>query len=549
MVLVLLLGFGRSAVTVASGALPGDTLYPVKRLAEQTRLVLTVDSAQREQLQSQIDETRRLEADQVAAQGRQVLVELPGVIASIAGNTWTIYGLKEPVLLTSETSVQGVPAVGKTAWIQAWSDGQGNLVARQVLILADEPPEQRSYDTPVPPPAVITPRGGGVLPPRPTPLRPTPTDSPWPTETVAVVITSTATSTPTLIATPSATVTTTPSASPSATPSGTPGGVVPVEFTGFVDEIHPDWWRVSGRTVRIDEDTTIDESLGAAEPDAEVRVAGFELPQGGGVLARSIVVTQPAAGPQITEFTGRIFEMNGDIWLIGDTLVDVSGATMQGTGGIGKVATVRAKRRGGEMWRAEWVRVQEDPDPFNVEGEIDAFSGASITVNGTSIAIDPDTQFSGLSPAVGLWAEVTVVARSDGYHAKSIYVYEPPTATPTATQAPTDTPEPPTATPAPTDTETPAPTVTPTPTSAPTDTATPEPPTDTPEPPTPTPEPPTATPEPPTATPEPPTATPEPPTVTPEPGSMHLVGSSAGWTYRRAYVVLCQPILRDSGSC
>ena len=43
LLLILALGFGRTAVTLASDALPGDALYPVKRLTERTRMVLTVD--------------------------------------------------------------------------------------------------------------------------------------------------------------------------------------------------------------------------------------------------------------------------------------------------------------------------------------------------------------------------------------------------------------------------------------------------------------------------------------------------------------------------
>ena len=79
----------------------------------------------------------------------------------------------------------------------------------------------------------------------------------------------------------------------------------------------------------------IDQSLGTAEPGAEVQVAGIALSQSNEIQATSIVVLRPAGGVQVIEFTGRILEMNGSLWLVGNTLVDVSEATINGTAAIG----------------------------------------------------------------------------------------------------------------------------------------------------------------------------------------------------------------------
>ena len=474
LMLILVIGFGRTAVTMASGALPGDALYPVKLLAEQTRLVLTVDSEQRAQLQQQFNQTRLEEAGLVATQGREVLVQLPGVIQSIDGDTWTIFGLDRPVQVTSGTVLQGVPGVGKRVLIIALSDGQGNLVAQQITILENQPSRQAPEDPSPPLPGMTTPFGGG-RPILPATRTPSPTTSPWPTETATAVVTATATLSPSLTLTATATSTVRPSVSPSTTPSTTPtvtpGGPNPITFTDIIQEIQSDRWRVGGRTVRIDERTTIDQSLGTAQIGAEVQVIGIDLSQQNEILATSIVVTRPAGEVQVTEFTDTIAEMNGNLWRIGDTWVDVSNATISGgTAAIGSVATVRAERQGNATWMAVWVRIQENSEPVYISGTIDAVGSGSMVVDGRTIFIDPGTQFSGLTPAVGLLADVTAFERTDGIHAQSIYVH-----------APTSTPEPPT--------------------------STPEPPTSTPEPPTPTPEPPTSTPEPPT-----PTPTPEPPT-------------------------------------
>jgi len=216
---VLLFGFSRTAVTVASGALPGDALYPVKRLAEQTRLVLTADTEQRGQLQKHFDQTRREEAQQVAAQGRQVLVQLPGVIASIEGDAWTIFGLDRSVVVPNEVILQGSPGVGKRVLILAWSDGQGNLVAHQITILEDVPHRKQLADTPLPPMDTATPFRG-VIPIRPTRVRPTPTDPPRPIRTVTPVVTAAAVFTPSVTSSPVASIT--PLATSIATPPLTP---------------------------------------------------------------------------------------------------------------------------------------------------------------------------------------------------------------------------------------------------------------------------------------------------------------------------------------
>ena len=158
MLFILALGFGRAAVTVASGALPGDALYPVKRLTERTRMVLTVNPQQRVKLEQELNQVRLMEVKQVVAQGRQEPVEIPGVIGFIAGDTWTIVGLDSPVIVP-KAIVQGrVPRVGNRVLIRALPDDQGKLVALSVIVLKDKPIQSPSDDTPTPPTRPTRPR-------------------------------------------------------------------------------------------------------------------------------------------------------------------------------------------------------------------------------------------------------------------------------------------------------------------------------------------------------------------------------------------------------
>lgn len=488
MLLVVLLSFafGRAAVTAASTALPGDTLYPVKLAAEQARLLVTADETQRSTLRQQFEQNRRDEAAQVIEQGRQVQLQFTGEIASMVDGVWTIVGLDVPLLIPGDVVLRGQPAVGRQALILAFADARGHLVARQVLVQdGPEAPAPTATWTPTrtprPAPPALAP---AIVPPTPTAtrvrpavLRWTPTPSP------------TATLTPTLTTTPTPTSSGTPTTTPSVTPTTSAG---PVDFTGQILEIHPTWWLVDGVRVWITTETLIDESLGRAVVGALITGRGKEQTDLS-VIAEEITVLQSVV--ETWNFTDIVETITGGQWLIGNTWVLVTGSTtIVGDPGVGDPVHVWVQRYAGDPWTATRIELDLVPpdEPVFFEGVITSISARSWVVDGRTVLIDPGTQFSGLSPAVGLIGEVTAVQRRDGLHALSINVVAPtPTPTPTATPEP----EPPTATP----------TARPEPPTA-TPTATPEPPTATPTA-TPEPEPPTATP---TATPEP-----EPPTATP----------------------------------
>lgn len=501
-VVLLTLGFSRVAVTAASDALPGDTLYPVKLAAEQARLLVTPDDSQRASLRAEFDQNRREEAAVVTELRRQVQVQFPGVIESMVDGHWRIVGLETPVLVPGDAVVRGQPAVGAHVIILAFSDGGGSLVARQVLVLAPAdalPPTMTATSTP------------RIYQPVLAPERPTATWTPG----LGLSPTRTPTASATVTATPTASATSTPSGSPTATPSitATPTATFPPRpktIFGVIVEISPTWWQVGAYGLRITPDTVIDESQGAAVVGASVQVEAWE--QANGSLEARLIQVQPGAVETDT-FTGIIREMGGSQWFIGNRWVIVDGSTViSGAPAVGKSATVDVWRVAGGPWTASRIAVEASVEPVYIRGPIGAIGANSWVVDGVTVLITGDTVITGLPPQVGLWAEVTAGGSSGSPVALTITVVPVPS---TATATPTASP-PPTATPTATSPPTATPTATPDPPTA-TPTATPEPPTATLEPPTATPLPPTATPEPPTATPLPPTATPEPPTATPEP--------------------------------
>jgi hypothetical protein len=494
LVVLLAVGFGRVAVTMASVSLPGDTLYPVKLAAEQARLLVTPGEEQRASLRQQFEQTRREEAAVVTEQGRQVQVQFPGVIDSMVDGVWRIVGLEMPVFVAGNAVVRGQPAVGAHVVILAYSDGSGSLVARQVLVLT--------------PAQVQLPTGTSTSPATrtPRPELPVLALTPPPAAIWTPGIRPTVTRTPTAVAPPSGTPTTTttlPGATPGtptttatlgagSTPTGTPVPR-PVTFFGTIEEMGSSQWRVSGRTVLIVSGTVIDQSQGPAVPGANVQVDGLEQPDG---AVTALTIRVQASTVDIDTFTGIILVMSGDQWLVGSRWVIVDGSTqIIGAPSVGEAATVTAWRVSGGPWTATRIEAAEPSEPVYVVGVISAIGASSWVVNGQAILITGSTVITGAPPQIGWIAQVEAISSGGALVARFINVLMP-----TATPAPTGTPT--------TQPTFPTPTGPAEPTPSPTGPPTPEPPA------TPTPAPPTATPVA-TPTPAPTFPFPTPATATP----------------------------------
>lgn len=407
LIVLSLLGFGRVAVTAAAGALPGDTLYPVKLAAEQARLWVTPDVQQRALLRQQFEQNRREEVDVVVEQRRQVQVQFPGVIESMVDGHWRIVGLEMPLLVPGDAVVRGQPAVGARVVILAYSDGSGSLVARQVLVLA--PAEE------TPPTPTVTPTRT-PLPTQPVfaTLQPSATWTPTPESSATWTPTASATYTPTPTATETATPT--PSGTPTATPSptATPTATFPPRprpIFGPIVEKQPTWWQVGQYGIIITPDTVIDESQGPAVVGAPVHVEAFEYADGS--LVADKIQVQPSIETDF--FTGVIREMGGPEWFIGNRWVVVDGSTeIIGVPEVGNSASVEVWRVMGGPWIARRIAVDVPvPDePFYIADVIEEINASFWVVQGVNILITDETTFSGLPPQVGLWAEVTGVRRN-----------------------------------------------------------------------------------------------------------------------------------------
>ena len=168
---------------VASAAsLPGDVLYPVKLVTQQTQIALTFDAGTRSQLEEQFNLRQRQDIQTAARLGRQATVELGGVLEQMDNNTWVVGGLT--ITLRPGTTMIGQPHVGDWVMVQGNLPGNGSLVATS-LVAGDRPgPQPTAAPSPTPGPSE-TPEPTDTREPTQTPkptYEPEPTRTPAPTQ-------------------------------------------------------------------------------------------------------------------------------------------------------------------------------------------------------------------------------------------------------------------------------------------------------------------------------------------------------------------------------
>ncbi len=428
--------------TIAASAttLPGDTLYPVKRMTEQFQLVLTLDREAKAELVEKLDERRREEAKAVASIGRVVEMSFRGYVSSMGLSGWTISSV--PVIVTPETLIEGEMSFGTVVQADVRSLSDGTLLAVRISAqpqetVAPQPtlsPTPRPTDTDVP--IHLTPT---AVPPTsvPTQVKIKPTVPP-----VEVPPTATPSRMPTRTATPSPTVTPIP-------PTPPPPREIKVRFRGAIEAISSSSWTVDGQTVRIDAGTRIDESAAQAAVGGIATVLALRG-EDGGLLALEIKIEQPPPTPeQPFEFQGLIESWSATQWVVGGHVLIVNGDTLvEGSPQNGLLAEVKALRQSDGSLLAKNIVVRLPTEEVQFEGVIADISAGQWVVAGVTVRIDGQTQISG-TPAVGSVAEVQGLLLPDGAVLGRRIKIQVPVETPTTALEPntTETP-PPDATPA-----------------------------------------------------------------------------------------------------
>ena len=155
---------------VAADSLPGDALYPLKRLSENTRLLLMLDPDTRDRYQEQLAERRREEVRTVVRLGREVRVEFSGELVAADDVVWMVNGFTVTVPL--EAWADPPPPLGSQLLLEAQVE-DGRIQARRVRLpqaLEQAPEAGASPNGPMLPSPTLT-------------ESVTPTPSPWPSRT------------------------------------------------------------------------------------------------------------------------------------------------------------------------------------------------------------------------------------------------------------------------------------------------------------------------------------------------------------------------------
>lgn len=133
LVLLALVFIGSGAVIASAQSLPGDPLYPVKVTTDEVRLFLAPDPETRAEMQAQIDQTRREEANIVAATNRQAEVNFRGRLERINDDSWSVDGLV--IALDRTSKIDGELAPGLFVAVKAVTLGDGVLHARSIQVI------------------------------------------------------------------------------------------------------------------------------------------------------------------------------------------------------------------------------------------------------------------------------------------------------------------------------------------------------------------------------------------------------------------------------
>jgi hypothetical protein len=426
--LLLVVVLGGGAASASANSLPGDVLYPVKRISEEMQLLLTFDWEVKAALQRQLEERRREEAKAIAESQRVAETSFLGQVESVEGQQWTVSGIQ--LRVTEETTIEGYVDLGIWVQVRVRSLSDGTLLGLHIAAQPEPAPlEPTRTLSPAPPTPTLSPLPTSTsteVPPTAAPIPPIepaqPSPTPQPSATAKPTSTPTATLTATLVPT---------------TPA--PPRDVKVRFQGIVEAISASAWTVSGRMLKVDLGTRIDESRGQAGVGAVAMVLALPLDDGS-LLALEITIQQTAQDTeQPFEFQGLIESFGPTQWVVGGyTLVVTANTEIENSPQRGLLAEVKAARRGDGTIVATRILVRLPTERVQFEGTIQRLGANEWLVDGVVLWLDSETVIVG-SQVVGAAVEVDGLLLPDGsVLARRITVQVPSATAPTA--LPTETP-------------------------------------------------------------------------------------------------------------
>ena len=400
--ILLVVLLGRGTLAASANSLPGDALYPVKRMAEEFRLVFTIDPQARAQLEQELDERRREEAKAIVTTHRVAELSFRGLVEQAAADNWMVGGVR--VSISGETIVDGGVALGSRVRVQARSMSDGTLWATRIALEPEAPGA-------APAPSATLPSATRTLVPTDLPPTPAPTRVEDRATVVPVEVPPTATPSrmQTLTPVPTATSTRTP-----VPPTPLPPREVKVRIRGRIQALSSDSWTVDGVQVRIQSSTRIDESEARATVGAMATVLAVRNEDESLVAVEIKVEAEPPAQEQPFEFQGLISSWSETQWVVGGYALIVNPFTLiDGSPQKGLLAEVKSVLLSDGTILAKQISIRLPTDEVQFEGLIQSLSANEWVVDGVAVRIDSQTQVVG-SPAVGSQVEVQGLLLPDG---------------------------------------------------------------------------------------------------------------------------------------
>ncbi len=131
--LVILVAFGVSwnGLLVASAkSLPGDVLYPVKRVSERVNLRLVPTREEKHPYESDFNHRRAEELELLLTLGRMEYVSYEGTVNEITSDRWVVGGFS--VFITPETIFIGEPKLGQFVEVEGQTQPGGWVNAQEI---------------------------------------------------------------------------------------------------------------------------------------------------------------------------------------------------------------------------------------------------------------------------------------------------------------------------------------------------------------------------------------------------------------------------------
>jgi hypothetical protein len=129
LLLVFLFG-GATTIAASAQALPGDRLYPVKRLTEQGRLLLVQAPAERIELEQHFDRERLAEVEALAEQRRGAEVSFAGSLEAAGEGQWRVENML--VHLAPHGQIIGMLEPGTVVQVDGTLQPNGVVLARRI---------------------------------------------------------------------------------------------------------------------------------------------------------------------------------------------------------------------------------------------------------------------------------------------------------------------------------------------------------------------------------------------------------------------------------